>query len=724
MAQSLAGSGVSVSNVAYTGDNRAGGMFTGGTSSIGFDSGIVLDTGKVQTYSTDSACSQGVEGPNTCYEAIGSNPAGPSGTDNSTDFGLPGDSNLDTLTGSSTQDAAVLQFDFVPQQSTVQFSYVFSSEEYSDYANTGFNDVFGFFVNNQNCALVPSTSQPVSVNTINNGNDQSGGDTTAHNPQYFRDNVQPSPSIDSQMDGLTTVLTCTASVTAGQTNHMKLAIADTSDGALDSAVFLQAGSLISGTAVNTSLSGGGQSGATITVPLSTAVTDSATLSGANAATATGTVNYKVYSDAACTTQFADAGTKTITGGTVPDSDPITFSTAGTYYWQASYSGDTNNNASTSLCGSETVTAVGPPTATITTPPNNATYTQGQVVNASYSCAEAPGGPGLLTTGGCVGTVPNGSPIDTSTTGPHTFTVTANSQDGQSGMATSNYTVTPASNPATALKFATQPTNAKVGQVISGTAYSPTGPPVTVDVVDSMGNIVTGSSAPVTLSLKSNPTGATLGGTTTVNAVNGVATFNNLTVNKAGLGDTLTATSPGLTSATSSPFDVNNVVVTCSENVNCAGAVSNTSINVSVTAGFNPNASDAGTLAVSLNAGPELACAGYQAQGVGWIYFNASATTRTKTIVYSIMNPKGHPLSAFQLCYGAPYQFKTRSGAPATRTVWSTGTVEYVGLLPNCPTQGTITGPCIKSRVAHTHPASVALTAFVPAGLPGDPRVHG
>ena len=45
------------------------------------------------------------------------------------------------------------------------------------------------------------------------------------------------------MDGLTTVLTCDSTVNAGVTNHMKLAIADTADYALDSNVFIEAGSL-------------------------------------------------------------------------------------------------------------------------------------------------------------------------------------------------------------------------------------------------------------------------------------------------------------------------------------------------------------------------------------------------------------------------------------------------------------------------------------------------
>jgi hypothetical protein len=314
----------------------------------------------VQTYSTDPACSRGVEGPNSCHEV----PPLSHGTSNSTNFVLPGDADLTGLSGGyTTFDASILEFDFVPQQSTIQFQYVFSSEEYSDYANTQFNDVFGFFVGTgttkKNCALVPGTSQPVSINTINNGNDLTGENATPHNAQYFRDNVRPTPgAIDSQMDGLTMVLDCNATVTPNQTNHLKLAIADASDGVLDSAVFIRGGSLVSGTVITTSLHGGSQSGAAITVPQGTQVTDSATLTGANASTAGGTVTYTVYNDATCqpTGVFASGGTKTVVNGVVPDSDPVTMTLPGTFHWIAAYSGDppTGNNASSSVCSDETV----------------------------------------------------------------------------------------------------------------------------------------------------------------------------------------------------------------------------------------------------------------------------------------------------------------------------------------------------------------------------------
>jgi uncharacterized repeat protein (TIGR01451 family) len=78
-----------------------------------------------------------------------------------------------------------------------------------------------------------------------------------------------------------------------------------------------------------------------------------------------------------------------------------------------------------------------PAATITTPANGARYTRRQLVTASYACAESADGPALAS---CVGTVANGTAIDTSTTGRHTFSVTATSSDGQTATTTISYQV--------------------------------------------------------------------------------------------------------------------------------------------------------------------------------------------------------------------------------------------------------------------------------------------
>jgi Bacterial Ig-like domain (group 3) len=110
------------------------------------------------------------------------------------------------------------------------------------------------------------------------------------------------------------------------------------------------------TSADTSLSGGGQSGAVITVPTHTAVMDSATLNGINAAAATGSVTYNVYSDSNCTDLVSAGTAETITTpGALPASSPVVLDTPATYYWQASYSGGSNNGASQSTCGTETET---------------------------------------------------------------------------------------------------------------------------------------------------------------------------------------------------------------------------------------------------------------------------------------------------------------------------------------------------------------------------------
>jgi len=110
--------------------------------------------------------------------------------------------------------------------------------------------------------------------------------------------------------------------------------------------------------ITTKLSGEGKEGEKITVESGTAVTDAANLSGEHAASATGTVEYKVYSDPECKTLVAEAGTVSVSGEAVPSSNAETLA-PGTYYWQASYSGDELNKAAVSGCGEEVETVEGP-----------------------------------------------------------------------------------------------------------------------------------------------------------------------------------------------------------------------------------------------------------------------------------------------------------------------------------------------------------------------------
>jgi len=223
-------------NITFKGRTAQIGYFTGGNSTVGYDKGLVLSTGKAKD----------AEGPN-------------SAANNSTDFKETGDATIASMIGvstSTTHDASVLEFDFKPSSNTVSFRYTFGSEEYNEYVNTAYNDAFGFFLSggpqnysNKNIALIPGTSTPVSINNVNNGYAAAGslGPGPGTNSAYYRDNATGTMNIEC--DGLTTVLTATATVTACQWYHIKLAIADVNDGIYDSWVFLEANSFSSGSGV-------------------------------------------------------------------------------------------------------------------------------------------------------------------------------------------------------------------------------------------------------------------------------------------------------------------------------------------------------------------------------------------------------------------------------------------------------------------------------------------
>jgi len=230
----LVGSGVSVTNITYTGNANAIGQFQTGAvpTNLGISEGIILSSGVVNG-----------------TPAIGA----PANQLASTSNNTPGDPMLTSIAGSTTYDAAILTFDFVPLSDTIRFRYVFGSEEYHNYVNSSFNDVFAFFIsgpnpqggnyNNYNIARLPGTTIPVSINTVNNGytfNACSSGPCT--NCAFFVDNCNGTSIV---YNAFTVVLTAWALVVPCQTYHLKIAIADAGDGILDSGVFLEANSFTS-----------------------------------------------------------------------------------------------------------------------------------------------------------------------------------------------------------------------------------------------------------------------------------------------------------------------------------------------------------------------------------------------------------------------------------------------------------------------------------------------
>jgi hypothetical protein len=191
------------------------------------------------------------------------------------------DSLLTTLLeeGQTIHNASIVEFDFVPAYNSVQFEYVFASEEYPMYVHKAYNDVFGFWVNKKNTkptniALVPGTSTPVSINTVNNGNWDSflyeiqpstvnGKTNTIDNEDYFTPNPGPKGSSSTtkqkatEFNGYTTVLTAKMNIdNPCDTFHLRLAVGNAgTDGALGSGVFLKAHSFTVGTSLAVNASG-------------------------------------------------------------------------------------------------------------------------------------------------------------------------------------------------------------------------------------------------------------------------------------------------------------------------------------------------------------------------------------------------------------------------------------------------------------------------------------
>lgn len=146
----------------------------------------------------------------------------------STELGEPGDPDLSVLAGQPTYDAVAYTVTLVPTGSTLHVRYVFASEEYPEFVGSPYNDVMAVFVNGVNCATVPGTTTPVSINTVNMN----------LNSQYYVDNTAGAAGYSTTMDGLTVPLQCNMPVQPGHPVTVKVTVADASDPVLDSAVAL------------------------------------------------------------------------------------------------------------------------------------------------------------------------------------------------------------------------------------------------------------------------------------------------------------------------------------------------------------------------------------------------------------------------------------------------------------------------------------------------------
>ncbi len=243
LAGALVGTGVTILSPTLTCPGNANGTFTTTVvSPIGIARGIVLTSGCAK----DTLGGLGVNDPSSSFA--------------STSNTAPGDVDLTRLAGPghTTHDACVLEFNFKADGDTIRFNYVFGSEEYTSYTCSQFNDVFGFFISGgayvtpTNIALVPGTTIPVCINSVNCG--ATGGyildSCTILGPgspfcAYYVNNLTGPASPYVTYDGLTTRLTAIARVNPCDTYHLKLGVADATDYILDSGVFIEGGSLSS-----------------------------------------------------------------------------------------------------------------------------------------------------------------------------------------------------------------------------------------------------------------------------------------------------------------------------------------------------------------------------------------------------------------------------------------------------------------------------------------------
>nr|MBP7409010.1 SprB repeat-containing protein [Flavobacteriales bacterium] len=215
LAQAIAGSGVRIANPVIDCHADGFGEFSYTGSLLDINEGIILTSGTIE------------------------NAIGPNNVSNrSFQQYRPGSALLDVVTGRTTHDACRFEFDVIPGGDSLTFDFVFASEEYNEWVGSQYNDVFGFFISgpgitgdagigsDHNIALIPNSTQAVTINNVNNGS----------NTVHYLDNAGGS---QVQYDGITRNLQAVAAVQPCQTYHLKLIVADASDRKLDSGVLIE-----------------------------------------------------------------------------------------------------------------------------------------------------------------------------------------------------------------------------------------------------------------------------------------------------------------------------------------------------------------------------------------------------------------------------------------------------------------------------------------------------
>lgn len=219
MAQTIFGAGVNVVGASYVGDNRASAIYSGGDSIAPgvtpSDTGVILSTGQARAFTNDNASQSNLSNSRTTSS---------NGPNNDPDF--------NALAGRPTYDASYLNVDFIPDPGIdfITIEFVFSSDEYPEYAGSIYNDMVGVWIDGNPVPLAAGTGD-ISVGNIN----QSGG------VNLFRSNT--GDQYNTEMDGFTVSMSVTIPVRPGEVNSLRIGVADVSDNRYDSNLLIASDSV-------------------------------------------------------------------------------------------------------------------------------------------------------------------------------------------------------------------------------------------------------------------------------------------------------------------------------------------------------------------------------------------------------------------------------------------------------------------------------------------------
>lgn len=219
IADTIFGPGIRIVSSSLTGTAGQTGIYSDGlTTSPGVvpsDSGVIFSTGNVADFTNSS----GTTNTNTVEERT-------------TDHNGAGDPDMTTMSGTRTFDAVIFNAVFIPDNDFLTMQFVFSSDEYLEFVDSGYNDVIAVMINGSTVELTPTVAT-VSIDTVN----------TTVNSNLYVDNPTASDFYNTEMDGFTITMALKAPVNAGVENTIKIGIADGGDGEVDSNFLIAANSL-------------------------------------------------------------------------------------------------------------------------------------------------------------------------------------------------------------------------------------------------------------------------------------------------------------------------------------------------------------------------------------------------------------------------------------------------------------------------------------------------